>query len=277
MSITYPIRKQGWWNFLKRVKVDISQKNLGFLAAGVAFYGFLALVSGVAVLIPLCGLLLDPDVMQRLIQVLQGILPGEAVTLLSEPHTGQALGIGLLFGLAVDLWSVHSGGSCLLTAFELACGEKTNRSLFRHETIVLMLAATTMLFVLVSLTLIAVLPGVLEASSISWLGKTIFLVIRWPILVALIMTEFALIYRYAPHRPEPRWRWASGGAVFATLLWIAGSALFAVYVSEVKLPHNNFGALGAVVVLLIWLNLTAFVILLGARIDAVIERRIVQK
>jgi membrane protein len=104
-------------------------------------------------------------------------------------------------------------------------------------------------------------------------GKTVTAVARWPILLVLVMVTLAAIYRYAPSRAEPRWRWVSWGAVVATVLWLAGSAAFSIYVSRFASYDKTYGSLGAVVVLLLWLYLTAFVVLLGAELNAEIEHQ----
>jgi len=265
--------KRSLWNILMRLKIDVSQKNLSFIAAGVAFYGFVAIPSAIAVLVSLWSFVSGPSATQRQVEAIQGVLPGAALRLLSEPHSSQALGISLLVGLLIDLWSVRSGSSCMLTAFDLAYGEKKQRSFVRRQLVVLMLAAMTILFGVASLALVVVLPAALDLLPFGSLGRTIISIARWPILVALIMTLLATIYRYAPESAGARWRWVSWGTVTATVLWIAGSALFSVYVSEFSSYDESYGALGAVVALLMWLYLSAFIVLLGARIDAEIENR----
>lgn len=262
------IPKRSLWNILMRVKADISQKNLSFIAAGVAFYGFVAIPSAIAVLVSLWSFTTSPSTLQRQVVAMQPLLPGAALQLLAEPHSSQALGISLLVGLALDLWSVHSGSSCMLTAFDLAYGEKKKRKFVKRQAVVLMLSVMTVVFAVASLALVAVLPAALDLLPFGDLQKTIISIARWPVLVALIMTLLATIYRYAPESEGARWRWLSWGTLTATVLWIVGSALFSIYVSEFSSYDESYGALGAVVVLLMWLYLSAFVVLLGARIDA---------
>jgi membrane protein len=119
---------------------------------------------------------------------------------------------------------------------------------------------------------VAVLPAIIGLLPFGEFGKTVAAIVRWPILIVLVMVLLAAIYRFAPSRKEPKWRWVSWGAVIATVLWIAGSAAFSVYVSSFASYDKSYGSLGAVVVLLMWLYVSAFVVLLGAELNAEIER-----
>src|SRR5262249_713128 len=128
-------------------------------------------------------------------------------------------------------------------------------------------------FAVISIALVAVLPAVIGLLPLGDTGKILAAALRWPVLLFLIMTGLALIYRYAPFRAEPRWRWISPGAVLATILWLAGSALFSVYVERFASYNKTYGSLGAVAILLIWFYLGAFAVLLGAELNAEIERQ----
>lgn len=266
------IPKRDWWNILRRVKENISQKHLSFVAAGAAFYAFLAIPAGLAVLASLSLLIFDASSVQRGVQPVEHMVPPYVIKLLSDPHARQTLGIGLLVSLTIDLWSVLSGSSCMLTALRLVYGERSKPSFINRQVIVLVLAAITVPFALVSLALIVVLPAVIDVVPLSRLTKTTISVIRWPILIALFMTVLAAIYRYAPHRAVQRWQWTSWGATTAMVLWIAGSAVFSVYVREFLPYDQTYGALGTIMGLLAWLNFTAFTVLLGAQINAEIEQ-----
>jgi membrane protein len=104
-------------------------------------------------------------------------------------------------------------------------------------------------------------------------GKTISSIVRWPILLALVTIGLALLYRYAPSRRGPQWRWVSWGAATATVLWLVGSALFSLYVAKFAGYDKSYGALGGVVVLLMWLYVSAFVVISGAELNAEIEHQ----
>jgi membrane protein len=273
------IPARGWWDILMRVKDDISCNNLSLIAAGVAFYAFLAIPSALTALVSLYGLVFNPDDVQRQLQGLQGVLPGEGATVIADQlknissGSGSKLGVGLVFSLLVALWSTRSGTSSLITALDIAYGEQEKRGFIRFQAIALGLTLGAVLFAVVALALVAVLPAIIDLLPLGRFGRTVAEIVRWPLLVVLMMVALAALYRFAPSREEPKWRWVSWGAVIATLLWIAGSALFSVYVREFASYDKTYGSLGAVVVLLIWLYLTCFAVLLGAQINAEIERQ----
>jgi membrane protein len=154
----------------------------------------------------------------------------------------------------------------------MVSGRKSKRSFINHQVTVLTLAAITIPFMLVSLLLIGVLPAVSNRLPLSPLALTTISLVRWPILVALFMTVLAAIYRYAGDGAEQHWRWMSGGALVAMALWIAGSAVFSLFVAKFVPYDQSYGMLGTIMALLTWLNFTALTILLGAQINAEIER-----
>ena len=270
---------RGWWDILMRAKDDVSRNNLSLIAAGAAFYGFLAIPSAITALVSLYGLAFDPRGVQRQVEAMRGLLPDEAIRLISEQlqtlaaHSNSTLGVGLVMSLALALWSARSGISSMITALNIVYGEDEKRGYLRLQLAALSLTAGAVLSALIALSLIAVLPAVLDLAPLGSAGKTIASAIRWPILIALVTVALAVIYRFAPSREEPKWRWVSWGAVAATLLWIIASALFSLYVGRFASYDKSYGSLGAVVVLLMWLYLSAFVVLFGAQLNAEIEHQ----
>ena len=181
--------------------------------------------------------------------------------------------MGLIVSVLIALWSARSGTSTMITVLNIAYKEPEKRNFIRLNAISFGLTFGTVVFAVVALGLIAVLPAVIDVLPVGGFGKTIASVARWPILILLVMATLAAIYRFAPSRDEPKWRWVSWGAAIATLLWILGSALFSIYVGKFASYDKSYGSLGAVVVLLMWLYLSAFVVLLGAELNAEIEHQ----
>lgn len=262
--------KRTWRELFLRVARDVSQKNLTFIAAGAAFNAFLAIPSTLAVLASLSLLIFNPLDVQRSVWPVEHLVPSYVMTLLSSPHSLQTLGIGLLVSVSVDLWTVLSGSSCMLAALGLIYGEKSKRSFINRQVAVVLLSAIMAPFVLVSLLLILVLPSVLDALPLSPLARVAISVGRWPILMGLFFAVRAASYRYVPYRR--RRRLTSWGSVIAMVLWIAGSIVFSVFVAEFVPYDPSYGALGSIMGLLAWLNFSAVIVLLGAQIDAEIER-----
>lgn len=273
------IPKRGWWDVALRVKNDISQKNLSLIAAGAAFYAFLAIPSAITALVSLYGLIADPGDVQRQVQAMQGVMPGEAVSLISAQltnltsHSSKTLGIGLVLSVLVALWSATSATTSMMSALNIVYGENEKRGLIKYYASAYALTAATVIVAIIALALIAVLPAALGLLPLGDVGKTIASIVRWPILVALVVVALAVVFRFAPSREEPRWRWVSWGAVGATILWLIASALFSVYVGQFASYNKSYGSLGAVVVLLMWLYLSALAVLLGAELNAEIEHQ----
>lgn len=264
---------------LLRVKEESAQDNLSIVAAGVAFYALLAIFPGLAALVSVYGLVADPAAIHDQISGLQVVLPGEVYgffarrfqELAGEP--GGALGIGVATGLLLALWSTGKGMKALIIAFNIAYDEREERGFFRRNALVLLLTVGAILFILVTLGLIAVLPALLGYLGLPQRVEAVLQWGRWPLLAFLVMLGLAMLYRYAPDRTNPRWRWVTWGSAVATVLWLAGSALFSLYVSHFGSYNKTYGSLATVVILLMWFYLTAYAILLGAEFDSEIERR----
>lgn len=267
-----PVARPNWLKIAKGIRQDISQKHLSFVAAGAAFYAFLAVPAALAVFASFALLLFDTSAVQRALHPVERMVPPYVMQLLSDPHSRQTLGLGLLVSLTIDVWSVLSGSSCMLTALTMVSGKKSKRKFINQQLTILALAAITVPFMLVSLALLVLLPAVSHLVPLSPLAQTILSLARWPILIALFMTVLAAIYRYAAEGAEQHWRWMSWGAFVAMVLWIAGSAVFSVFVAEFAPYDQTYGVLGTIMALLTWLNFTALTILLGAQINAEIER-----
>ena len=275
----HQIPKRGWREILGRVGERISRDNISIIAAGAAFYAFLAIPSVLVALVTLYGLVSDPNQIGQQVSSLQGVIPGDISNMLtkqlsslaSKPHS--TLGIGLVVAVLVALWGARSGMSTVITALNVAYGEQEERGFIRFQAAALLLTAGAVVFMVVAIALIAVLPAVIGFLPLGGLGKTIAAWVRWPILLAFVMAGLALLYRYAPCRAEPRWRWVSWGAVVATVLWIVGSALFSIYVGQFAAYNKTYGATAAIVVLLMWLYLSMFAILLGAELNAEMEHQ----
>ncbi len=273
------IPRPGWKDVLFRVKDDISRNNISLLAAGEAFYAFLAIPSAITAVVSLYGLMSNPEDVQRQVQVLQGVMPTEAINLISGQlhklvgHSNETLGLGFIISILVALWSAQSGTSSMMKALDIAYEEPEKRGLLRFYATAFALTVATVVFAVAALALIAVLPAALNLLPFGQFGKTFAALVRWPVLLIMVMLVLAVIYRYAPSRRQPRWRWVSWGAVAAAILWIVGSVLFSIYVTHFAHYDRSYGSLGAVVVLLLWLYLSSYSVLLGAELNAEIEHQ----
>jgi membrane protein len=272
-----PLR--GWKDVLWRVWGEVSDANLFLVAGGVTYAILLALFPGLAALISIYGLAFDASQVEKQINALAGVLPAETLQLLSdEVHTlveasQGALGFSAVVGLLVALWTASRGMSGLITALDIAYEERERRSFLKFNLIALLLTVGLLLGGLVVIALVAVLPAALQFLAVGTTAKWLGLVVQWPLLIVVVMLGLAVLYRYAPDRDEPQWRWVSPGATVATLLWVAASIGFTLYVANFSSYNKTYGSLGGVIILLTWLYISSLVVLLGAVVNAQSEKQ----
>jgi membrane protein len=278
---THPaeIPPRGWKDVLWRAWNEISEQNLFLIAGGVTYAILLALFPGMAALVSLYGLAFDVTQIEQQVGTLAGVLPPETLDLLrTQLHTlagasSGALGLGAGMGLVLALWSASRGMSGLVTAINIAYEEKERRGFFKLTMIALSLTLGLIIGGAVAIALIAVLPAAVQLLPLGPATKWVLLIVQWPVLMVLVMLGLAVLYRYAPDRDKPQWRWVSPGAITATMLWIVASIGFTVYVANFNSYDKAYGSLGGVVILLTWLYLSAIIVLLGAAINAQSERQ----
>lgn len=273
------IPAKGWRDILLRVKDETSKDNISMIAAGVAFYLMLAIFPMLAATVSIYGLVADPADVQRNFEAVAGVIPEEARSIMVDQLTavtsasGGQLGFGVVLSIALTLWSASRGVVAMITALNIAYDEVEQRSFIKLNAIALALTLALIVFMIVTLAVVIGLPVVIGYLN---LGETIEWAIRlarWPILAVAIILALAVLYRYAPDRDAPRWRWVSWGAVVATAIWLLGSVAFSVYVSNFADYNKTYGAMGAVIILLLWFNLSSFAVLLGAELNAEMEHQ----
>jgi membrane protein len=275
-----PVR--GWRDVALRVKREIKQDDVPLLAAGVAFFALLALVPALVALVSVYGLVADPADIQRNVEDVLAAAPTEVRDLVQSQLSSivdsspQGLRLGALAGLVVALWSASSGIKHLIAAVNRAYDEDETRGFIRLRGLALILTIGAVVGLLVALYALVVAPNSLSDEGSSSVLRTTLLVVRWPLLAIAAMVGLAVIYRYAPDRAEPRWNWVSVGAVFATLVWLAASVGFSIYSANFGRYNETYGALGAVVVMMLWLYISAYATVAGAELNAETERQTVR-
>lgn len=273
------IPKAGWRDILLRVKDEQKKDNLSIVAAGVAFYGLLAIFPALAAMISIYGLVADPVQVQQQLATLGQVLPQEAYQVIHQQlqaivsSSGGALGLGAIGGILLSLWSAAKGMKAMITALNIAYGEEERRGFVKLNGLALLLTLGSILFILLSLGLIVALPALLGNLGLPDLFRGLFSFLRWPLLALCVIVGLALLYRFAPNRDQPRWKWVSWGAVVATVLWLVLSGLFSFYVSNFGSYNKTYGSVGAIVILLLWFFLTAYMFLLGAEMNAEMEHQ----
>jgi membrane protein len=270
--------RRSLWSTLWLLVDRISRDNLSLVAAGVAFYAMLAIFPGLAVFVSVFGLVADPHSVESQIISMAAFLPSEATQLLLGAlkavvaKNSSSLNLGLLFGLGIALFSARTGMSALMTGLNIAYDRPENRSIVYQQIVALALTLGAIVFGVISLLGIAAIPAVLSFVPVSDNIRTTLLLVRWPVLAVITVAGFGLIYYAAPCH-KARWTDTILGAVFGTALWLAGSAFFSIYVSRFASYDVTYGSLGAVVVLLLWLWLTALALLIGAEVNSISHPR----
>ena len=271
------IPPKGWKDILFRVKDELASDNAGLIAAGIAFYGLLALFPAIAALVALAGLITEPVVVANQLDSLVATLPPSASEIVMGQITSVAgadeggLGIAALIGLLIAIWSASKGVDTMVTGLNVAYDEEEERGFIKRKLVVLGLTLALLVGLLLGLGVTAAIPGLLAYLGDYPLLETIAQWARWPILLMLAALGITLLYRWGPSRDPAKWRWLTPGSIVATLLWVAGSFAFTFYVENFGSYNETFGTLGGVVILLTWMWLSAFVILLGAELDSEME------
>ena len=269
----------GWKDIAARVKTAVKRDRVPLASAGVAFYAMLALFPALTAFLSLFGLVADPDQAAEQIEGLTENLGGGAGDLISDQvqsiaGAGQgALTTGLALSIIAALWTASSGMNGLMEALTLAHKEDETRGLVKRRAIALGLTLVAMVFVALAIGSIVVVPLVIGALGLGEVGEWAVRILRWPIVAAFLLVALAAVYRYAPNRANPAWRWVSAGAVIAMVLWVLGSIAFSIYVQNFGNYNETYGALGGVIVLLLWLFVSSFVVVLGAVINAEAEHQ----
>jgi membrane protein len=269
----------GWKDVLVRSWAQVSEDNIFLAAGGVTYAVLVALFPGLAALVSIYGLLLDPIQVERQVAALSSVLPPESTQMIADQlhklvtASTNTLSISAGVALLFALWSASRGMSGLITALDIAYQEKETRSFFKFNLLAIGLTMFVLVGGTITIALVGILPVVVQWVGLGPIAKWVLLTLEWPLLIAVVMSGLAVLYRYAPDRKAARWRWVSPGALIATLLWIAGSVGFTVYVSHFNSYDKTYGSLGGVVVMLTWLYLSAFVALFGAVINAQSERQ----
>ena len=269
----------GWKMVVKRAWKETKDDNVPLLAAGVAFYAFLALFPGLIAMVTLYGLVADPATVQEQIEGISRALPPETATLIADQlreitsTDSGSLGLGLVVSLLAALFSASGGVQNMMKAINLAYDEEETRGFVKLRGTALLLTLGAVAFLVVSIGLVAVTPVLLDKLPLGVVGEFFGHLARWVGLVVFAFVALAILYRYAPDRDNPKLVWTSVGSGVATLLWVVGSAGFSLYVSNFGKYGKTYGALAGVVVLLLWLFLTSFIVLFGAEINAEAERQ----
>ena len=273
------IPAQGWKEILMRVYAEISDDRLLAVAAGVTFYGLLAIFPAIVALVSLYGLVADLSTLNDQLASFEGVVPGGALDIARDQVTrivtksDGSLGFAFLFGLAAALWSANAGMKALFDALNVVYDEHERRSFFRLNLMSLTFTAGAIVFLLLAFNAIVVLPITLDFVGLGDRTETLLSLGRWPLLFCVVMLGLTLLYRFGPSRAQPKWRWAAPGSLIAALIWIAASAGFSWYAANMATYNETYGSLGAVIGFMTWIWISVIVVLLGGELNAEMEHQ----
>jgi membrane protein len=276
----WEIPPRAWWSILKRTYGSFFSNHISLLAAAVAFYAFLSFVPLLAAVVMTYGLLADPGIVSEHMRSVAELMPGEAARLINNQMLSivssakSETGTGLAVALILSVYGATRASSAIIEALNIVYREEEARGL---------LAFYRVSFGITLAAILVVLLGVVTASVLALLEDVVgtqggvmasmFKLATWLAAGLLTSLMFALIYRFGPHRHKARWQWLTAGSVSATLFWLLATLAMSAYVSTLGSYNETYGSLGAVVIFLLWLFISALVILIGAQINAEAERQ----
>ena len=274
------LQKRSWWDTLKRTVKEFKEDNLTDWAAALTYYGILAIFPALLALVSILGLV-GKDATQPLIDNLGKVAPGPAKDIFTNAITNLqkssgAAGILFIVGLAGALWSASGYVAAFMRASNAIYDVGEGRPIWKTAPT----RVLTTIVLLVMLVIVAVgvtfTGGLAEkAGELIGLGSTaidVWNIAKWPVILAVVITMFAILYWAAPNVKHPKFRWISPGGVVAVLVWILASAAFAFYVANFGSYNKTYGALAGVIIFLMWLWISNIAVLLGAEFNAELER-----
>jgi len=269
----------GWKDIFWRTYQRIDDDRLLATAGGVVFFGLLAIFPAVTALVSSYGLFANPSTITDNLQTLAMMLPEGAFQIVAEQvgrvvSNGNAtLGVTFLVGLVLAVWSANAGVKSIFDALNVAYEEREKRSFIRLNMVSLAFTVGGIVALLLMVGAVVAFPLALDHLGMAPESKLIVALARWPLLFIILLAALAILYRFAPSRDAPRWQWLSVGALAAAILWIAGSSLLSWYLSAFANYNATYGSLGAAIGLMMWMWMSAIVVMFGAELNSEIERQ----
>jgi membrane protein len=276
------LRKRSWFGTGKRVVAGFRDDNVTDWAAALTYYSVLSIFPAFIALISILGLVVDPQTITRVItDIVTQLGPRSAVDTVTRPiedisNNQSTAFLGLIIGLAVALWTASNYVGAFMRASNSIYGREEGRPFWKLRPI--QIAVTLVLVLMAALVVLALIvsgPVAEAVGSAIGLGDTAVMVwdiAKWPVLLVVVMLMLGVLYWSAPNAKLVGFRWVSPGSVVAVILWIAASAGFALYVANFSSYDKTYGALGGVIVFLVWMWITNIAVLIGAELNAETER-----
>jgi membrane protein len=268
-----------WWDTGRRLRRQLRRHNVALLAGGIAMYGLLSVFPGLAAAVSIYGLFATPTAVIRQMSVFAGVLPPGVWQIFSSQlrsiaaHDHGTLTLAAVVGLVIAIYGARLTMSALMTATSIAYEAPENRGFFYQLLTSLALTLGVIIGFLAMLLLGVVVPLTLAVLGGSAPVNVTVNVMRWALLWGFAVLGLDVVYYFAPARQRGRWHWLSWGAAIAATLWLIVSGLFAIYVRTFATYDRTYGALAGVMVLLVWFYFLSLFVILGAEINATLERQ----
>jgi membrane protein len=274
------VSQRSWWQALKRTVAEFRDDNLTDWAAALTYYGVLAIFPALIALVSILGLVGD-SATQPLIENLEQVAPGPASEILTNAINSitasrESAGIALAIGIAGAVFSASGYVGAFGRASNAIYEVEEGRPFYKLRP--LQMGITFLLLVFVAISVVAIVVSGPLAEEVGKLigvegtAVTVWNIAKWPVIALVVLTAFAILYYGTPNIRQAGFRWITPGSVLALALWIAASALFAFYVANFGAYNATYGALAGVIIFLVWLWITNVAILLGAELNAELER-----
>ena len=266
-----------WWCVLKGVAATAERANLALISAGVAFFGLMAVLPGMAALVALVGLFADPALLAKQIRALSGLAPDAAITIIYQQvqrllaERSETLVAGAVFNLALALWSALQGTRWALMALTAVNRRAEKRKAFGRYLAAGMFTLSGVALTAVAVLAMGVVPVLLALLQVETGAEVMPLALRWPVLGGAAVLVALILYRWGPRRRPPPWRWLWPGALMAATAWVLASSALTFALREFPAFGAAYGSLASAVALLLWLYVTALAFLLGGALNAELE------
>jgi membrane protein len=273
------IPRTGWKDILWRTYVRTGEDRLLAIAAGVVFFGLLAVFPAITALVSCYGLFANPSTIGANLQTLALMLPEGSFQIVQDQigrvldKGGTALGATFLFGLVLAIWSANAGVKAVIDALNVVYEEREKRGFIRLNLLALAFTIGGIAALLVMVSAVVAAPLALGHAGLAPESRTIVGMIRWPLLFLILMIALGVLYRFGPSRRAARWEWLSVGTLGAAVLWIVGSSLLSWYLSNFANYNATYGSLGAAIGLMMWMWMSAIIVLCGAELNSEIEHQ----
>jgi membrane protein len=264
----------------RRTLAQVAEDRVTAVAGGVTFFALLSLFPAITAFVSIYGLFNKPETIAQHLEMMQHLLPSGALDIIRgqiqsiAASPSSVLSLAGMIALVVAFYSANGGTKALLDALNVANFERETRGLIKLNLVAMCFTLGALVVMSLVLGVVAILPAIIGFLPLPAPTENLLSLVRWPILFAVLILCLAALYRWGPAKPGSRWRWISPGAVFASVAFVVTSMLFSWYAANLAHYNETYGSLGAVIALMIWLWLSVTIVLVGAELNAEIERQL---